>query len=393
MNVHPVTRGRKGRRRAAPFLLCGMICCFLVAVPACGKKAAQTPPPPPTVTVAQPETRRVTDYLELTGNTQAFKTVQLQARVAGFLDQVLFQDGQHVVKDQLLFVIQKNTYEANLKQADAAILQQKAQLEYAAAQLARYRRLVPEKAAAETDIDNWRNQRDAAFANLQAAEARRDLAKLDLDYTEVRAPLDGRIDRRLVDPGNLVGAGQNTVLATVNQIDPMYAYFNMSDRDLSWLMAEAHWKPGESRAKPWPVHLGLPSEPGYPHEGRLDFASITLAPTTGTLLVRAIFRNGDGRILPGLYARVRMPVKERPAFVVPEGAIGYDQKGTFALVVNGDNTVSRVGVKTGAQMDGMRVAEEGLTGKEWIVIKGTQKAIPGRRVTPDRQALGPKAPQ
>ena len=326
MNAYAMTHGEKGASLTAAVLIRGIFVFFSVTASACGRKPPP-PPPPPTVTVALPEARHVTDYLELTGNTQAFKTVQLPARVQGYLDKILFHDGQIVKKDQLLFVIQKNTYEANLKQAEAAILQQKAQLDYAAAQLARYTRLVPEKAAAQSDVDNWRYQRDAAIANLQAAEAKRDLAKLDLGYTDVRSPLDGRIDRRLVDPGNLVGSGQNTVLASVNQIDPIYAYFNISDRDLSRLMAEARWTPGESRVSVWPVYLGLPTEQGYPHEGRLDFASISLTPTTGTLLLRAVFQNGDGHILPGLYAKIHLPVKERTALVVPEGAIGYDQTG------------------------------------------------------------------
>jgi RND family efflux transporter MFP subunit len=172
----------------------------------------------------------VTDYLELTGNTQAIKTVQLVARVSGYLEKVFFQDGQLVKEGQLLFLIQQNTYQDNLRQTEAAILQQKVQLEYAEIQLARYSKLVQEKAASQTDVDNWRYQRDSAQANLQAAEAQRDLAKLNLGYTEVRSPFDGRIDRRQKDPGNLVGLGENTVLAEINQINPIYVYFNISER-------------------------------------------------------------------------------------------------------------------------------------------------------------------
>ncbi len=186
---------------------------FLFLLVACGEKAKQAPPPPPTVTVAQPVRKAVTDYLELTGNTQAIYTVQLVARVAGYLDKVLFQDGQLVKEGQLLFLIQQNTYQDNLRQTEAAILQQKAQLDYAEIQLTRYSNLVQQKAASQSDVDNWRYQRDSAQANLRSAEAQRDLAKLNLGYTEVRAPFDGRIDRRQKDPGNLVGSGGNTVLA------------------------------------------------------------------------------------------------------------------------------------------------------------------------------------
>lgn len=364
---------------------------FLIFLGAC-KEKTPPPPPPPTVTVAQPVERTVTDYLELTGNTQAIKTVQLVARVSGYLDKVFFQDGQLVKEGQLLFLIQQNTYQDNLRQAEAAILLQKAQLEYAETQLTRYSKLVEEKAAAQTDVDNWRYQRDSAQANLLSAQAKKDLAKLDLVYTEVRAPFDGRIDRKLRDPGSLVGSGENTVLAAINQIDPIYVYFTISDLDLARLMGEAHWIPGQAPAKAWPVYIGLPNEKEYPHRGRLDFASISLTPTTGTLLLRGIFSNPDGKILAGLYARVHVPVKEKVAFLVPREAIGYDQRGSYVLAINQENGVERFGVKTGTLVDNLRVIEEGLTGKEWVVIKGTQKAIPGRRVTPEKQDLRASSP-
>ena len=370
-------------RRVLTCVLCLM---FGVYVGAC-KEKTPPPPPPPTVTVAQPVQRTVTDYLELTGNTRAIKTVQLVARVAGYLDKVFFQDGQFVKEGQLLFLIQQNTYQDNLRQTEAAILQQKARLEYAEIQLARYSKLVQEKAASQTHVDNWRYQRDSAQANLQAAEAQRDLAKLNLGYTEVRSPFDGRIDRRQKDPGNLVGSGENTVLAEINQINPIYVYFNISDADLARLIGETHWTPGQARAVKWPVLGGLLTEKEYPHKGQLDFASISLTSTTGTLLMRGVFSNPDGKILPGLYARVHVPVKEGPAFLVPQEAIGYDQRGSYVLMVNENNVVQRSSVRIGTLVDHLRVVEEGLTGNEWVVIRGVQKAIPGRQVTPEREGV------
>jgi RND family efflux transporter MFP subunit len=361
-----------------------IIMLLFVLLMGCKEKTSPTPPPP-TVTVAQPFQRTVTDYLELTGNTQAIYTVQLVARVVGYLEKVLFQDGQKVKRGDLLFLIQQNTYQDTLRQNEAQILLQKAQLEYAEKQLIRYSNLLQEKATSQENVDNWRFQRDSAQANLKVAEANRDLAKLNLDYTEVRAPFDGRIDRRLADPGNLVGSNGNTVLAQLNQIDPIYVYFNISDLDLARLMGEAHWTPEKTEARQWPVFVGLTNETGYPHRGRLDFASISLTPTTGTLLLRGIFPNPDGKILPGLYARVRVPVKEGRAFLLPQEAIGYDQRGSYVLVVNQENVVERFGVRTGTLVDNLRVVEQGLAGKEWVVIKGIQKAIPGRRVTAERQ--------
>jgi RND family efflux transporter MFP subunit len=329
----------------------------------------------------------VTDYLELTGNTQAVMTVQLVARVTGYLEKVFFQDGQMVKRGQPLFLIQQNTYQDALQQAEGQVLLQKSQLDYAEKQLVRYSNLLAQKATSQENVDNWRYQRDSAQANLKVAEAARDLAKLNMSYTEITAPFDGRIDRRLQDPGNLVGSGGNTVLAEVNQIDPIYVYFNISDADLARLTGEARWIPGQARAKPWPLYVGLPNEKDYPHEGRLDFASISLTPSTGSLLLRGVFPNSDGKILPGLYARVRVPAKKRPALLVPEEAMGYDQSGSYVLVVNENNVVQRVSVRTGTLVDHLRVVEEGLSGKERVVIKGLQKAIPGRQVTPEREGV------
>jgi RND family efflux transporter MFP subunit len=354
----------------------------------CEEKPAHSPPPPPAVTVAHPVRMAVTDYLELPGNTQAIYTVQLVARVVGYLDKVLFQDGQIVKKGDLLFLIQQDTYQESLRQAEGQILLQKAQLEYAEKQLIRYSNLLPQKATSQENVDNWRYQRDSAQANLKVAEASRNLAKLNLDYTEVRAPFDGRIDRRLVDPGNLVGSSGNTLLAQLNRIDPIYVYFNITDLDLTRLMKEAHWTPGKAEVTQWPVWIGLPDEEGYPHQGRLDFAAISLTPTTGTLLLRGIFSNPDGKILPGLYARVRVPVKHGPALLVPQEAVGYDQRGPYVLIVKENNVVGQVPVRTGTLADDLRVIEDGLTGQEWVVVKGVQKALPGRQVTPERENVG-----
>jgi RND family efflux transporter MFP subunit len=368
-----------------------VICWVLLILPIACKEKAPAPPPPPAVTVAQPVRKVVTDYLELTGNTQAIYTVQLVARVAGYLEKVFFEDGQRVKKGQPLFLIQQNTYQDALRQAEGQILLQKAQLEYAEKQLIRYSNLLQQKATSQENVDNWRYQRDSAQANLKVAEAARDLAKLNLNYTEVTAPFDGRIDRRLVDPGNLVGSSGNTVLAELNQINPIYVYFNISDADLARLMGEAHWLPGQGRIVQWAVFAGLLDEKGYPHRGQLDFASISLTPTTGTLLARGVFPNPDGKILPGLYARVHVPIKKAPALLVPQEAIGYDQRGSYLLVVNEHHVVQRFSVKTGAMVEHLQVIEEGLAGREWIVIKGVQKAIPGLQVTPEKQDLAAPA--
>jgi len=368
---------------------CATILIFFILLPACGKKDASAPPPPPKVTVTQPIKQTVTDYLEATGNTQAINTVQLTARVSGYLDKVFFQDGQMVKKGQLLFLIQQNTYQDALDQAEAQIALYKAQLAYTGGQFDRYSNLLSENAADQSDVDNWRYQRDTAEANLKNAIAARDLAKLNLDYTRVTAPFYGRIDRRLQDPGNLVGSSSsNSNLAQLSQMDPIYVYFNISDADLARLTKITRWMPGKSNAGQWPVLAGVTDEDGYPHTGRLDFASISLTSTTGTLLMRGIFPNAEGKIIPGLYARVRVPIDKKDLFVLPAMAVSDDQQGTYLLVVNEKNIVERRNIKPGPVVsENVRAIAEGLTGDEWIVVEGLLKAAPGRQVTPERKSF------
>jgi RND family efflux transporter MFP subunit len=356
----------------------------LVMAAACGDKNVYAPPPPPKVTVSQPVRQPVTDYLEFTGNAQAINTAQLRARVPGYLEKVYFKDGDLVKKGQLLFLIQPNTYQAKLAEAEADILKQKAALDHARAEVQRFTRLINQKAAAQSDLDNWRFQLDSAKAALKAAEAKRDLARLDLSYTRVTAPFNGRIDRRLKDVGNLVGAGEYTLLAEINQIDPIYFYFTMNEADLLQVMTKSGRSPLESEKIKVPLSLGLANEEGYPHQGYLDFAAISLTPTTGSLQLRGIFPNPDGKIVPGLFGRIRGAVMGRTKenLLVPAVALGYDQQGPYVLVVEDNNVVQRRSVKTGIAVGDLRVVQEGLTGNEWIITNGLLRAFPGKPVTP-----------
>lgn len=354
----------------------------------CEERNTYVPPPPPQVTVSRPSQRQVREYLEFTGNTQPFNTVQLVARVQGYLEKVFFHDGDTVKKDQPLFLIQQDTYQAQLKQAEAQVLQQKASLDHAQTELERFTGLVRQHAAAQTDVDTWRFERDNAKAALIAAEAKRDLANLDLGYTKVVAPFDGRIDRRLKDPGNLVGAGEFTPLAHINQIDPIYVYFTINEADLLKIIRQTHIGPGEAEKMKIPASLALSDETDYPHAGYLDFTAISVTPTTGTLLLRARFPNADGMILPGLFARVRVLVvnSEKTALVVPETAISYDQLGSYLLVVDSDNRVERRSVKLGVRVDEDRVIENGINDQDRIIVTGLLHAIPGNKVAPKPNA-------
>ncbi|MHB8068938.1 MAG: efflux RND transporter periplasmic adaptor subunit [Desulfobaccales bacterium] len=370
---------------------------LLVIAMAC-ERNTYAPPPPAKVTVSQPLKKPVTDYLEFTGNAVAFNTVPLRARVEGFLEKVMFQDGDPVKKGKLLFIIQQEQYQAQLQKAEASVLAEKAQLEHAQTEFDRYSSLVKQDAAAQTDVDRWHYERDSRRAGLIAAQAQVVLAKLNLSYTRIIAPFNGRMGRHLKDPGTLVGAGEYTLLAEINQIDPIYVYFNINEQDLLRVRGKQPKAAEEATNNKKPVYVGLADEPEYPHKGYLDFAGITLNPTTGTLQLRAIIPNPETVILPGMFARVKAPLDERKeALLVPDVAIAYDQIGPFVRLVNDKNIVERRAVKLGVQEEKYRVVTEGLKGEEWVVVSGLLRAIPGRQVTPEKStgqpgADGPKTP-
>jgi RND family efflux transporter MFP subunit len=388
----------RGLFRCAPAM--AVLVAMVVSTAGCDQKENKFVPPPPKVTVSKPVRQEVTDYLEFTGKTQAVNTVQLVARVQGYLEKVLFRDGEIAKKGALLFQIQQDTYRAMLKEAEGNVLTQRARVDHARIEFARNNDLYRQKAGAQTDVENWRFQLDSAQAGLMTAEAQRALAELNLGYTSITAPFDGRIDRKLVDPGNLVGPGNTgsipsgsgasagTILAQMTQIDPLYVYFNVSETDISALpsVSELPWRQGNDAR--YPIYMGLANEDGYPHEGHLDFASVSVSSTTGTLLMRGVVPNPEGKMLPGQYARVRVRVgKATSAILIPKVAIGFDQGGDYVLVVNERNMVERRNVKTGASHGGLYVIGSGLNGDEWVIVKGLLRASPGRQVTPERETI------
>jgi RND family efflux transporter MFP subunit len=360
----------------------------------CGGKSA-TSDEAPKVTVAKPIAQTVADYIDFTGNTVATDSATLVARVEGYLDQIHFVDGSEVKKGTLLFTIQQSQYKAQLQQAEAQLAGEKAALWHAQTELARYSKLLKQDAATQTEVDHWRFEKESAEAGLSNAEAQVVLAKLNLGYTEVRAPFDGRIGRHLVNPGNLVGAaGQQTALAQIDRIDPLYVYFTINEGDLLRIISQ--YKRSATRpaneGPQLPCYFGLANEAGFPHQGRLDFASITVAPTTGTLQLRGIFPNQDLTVLPGLFARVRVPSPDtRDALLVPGDAISFDQQGEYLLIVNNNNVVERRAIKSAFQVGTMMVITEGLHPDDRVIVDGLMQAIPGAQVTPQQIALKPPA--
>lgn len=363
-------------------------CLALAALAAgCDQKNEYVPPPPPPVAVGQPVKQQVVDYLELTGTTQSSLSVTLTARVEGFLESVNFKDGSFVKQGDLLFVIEPAPYEAKVAQQQAAVEQQQALLDHASSEYDRQLRLVKQSATSESNVEKWKSDRDSYQAALDGAKANLDMARINLGYTRVVAPFDGRIGRHLVDPGNLVGAGTPTKLATIDKLDPMYAYFNVSERDVlrirDSLRKRGLARPGAEQNVP--VQVGLQTEQGYPHQGRLDFIDTGIDASTGTLALRALLPNADRTFLPGLFVRIRVPYERRDdALLVTERAVGVDQSGRYVLVVNKDNVVEQRPVQVGALIDGMRVLEKGVAADDWIVVDGLQRAVPGAKVSPQR---------
>jgi RND family efflux transporter MFP subunit len=356
---------------------------------ACGDSNRYVAPPPPKVVVAQPLQQPVTRYIELTGNTQAINTVDLEARVQGFLEQINYSDGQMVKKGTVLFVIQRNTYEAQLAQAKATLASNQAALVNAKTQYERQVTLQAKDVSTQAKLDDARQQLDQATANVESAKANLQIAEINLGYTQVAAPFDGIATRHLVDVGALVGYAGPTKLATVVQIDPIYVYFNVSET-VVLRIKEGLAKQGKTlREVPEvPVEIGLQSETGFPHTGKLDYVAPQVDPATGTLEVRAIFANKELALLPGLFVRVRVPVQHlEKGILVEDTAIGSSQIGDYVLVVGKDNTVEQRHVTPGQLENQLRVIEAGLTGEEWVIIDGLQRAVPGNKVDPERKNM------
>jgi RND family efflux transporter MFP subunit len=386
----PACAAPKSRMRQGAVVVCQMafVISALAALGGCEQNSF-VPPPPPKVDVGLPTEKAVTRYLDATGNTAPIQSVDLVARVQGVLESINYKDGSFVKKGTTLFTIEPETYKLKLEQAQAAEAGSQASLKQAEADYKRQVELVARQAVSQATLDTSTSTRDNAQANLQQAQANTKIAAINYGYTNVVAPFDGIVSAHLVSVGELVGAASPTQLATIVQLDPIYVNFNVNEQDVLRVRAEARrrgLKPGD--LEQFPIEVGLQTETGYPHTGKLDYAAPTLNLSTGTLAVRGVLPNADRVLLPGYYVRVRVPFdQQQNALLVPDVALGSDQAGRYVLVVNGDNVVEQRKVKTGPLEGDLRVIDSGLKADDRVVIAGLLRAIPGQKVDPQLQKI------
>lgn len=373
---------------------------FALLISACEQKNEYIAPPPPEVTVSQPTQQSVTDYLQFTGTTESVGFVEVRARVSGELLSMHFEPGTQVKQGEVLFIIDPEPYEAELAAAQAQLNSAKAELNRAQAELIRADQLIKKNYISKTDHLRRKTERDVAEASIGLKEAQVRSAEIQLEYTQVTAPISGRVSRNSVDIGNLVGEGEATKLTTITQYKPMYVYFHLNERDLLSLMHLRDKKAKQighnsdktpEKVLALPLHLGLADEVGYPHQGILDFGESELDTSTGTIELRGIFANTakSTRLLPGLFTRLRLPIGKTPdALLINERAIAADQSGQYVLIVTQDNKVEKRPVALGQKIEGMVVIKEGIKAADKVIIKGLQKARPGSLVNPKTATAG-----
>jgi multidrug efflux system membrane fusion protein len=351
---------------------------------------APTPPampeaPPPGVTVSLPLERDVIDRVELTGRTAAVESVQVRARVWGQLQKINFTEGAEVKKGDLLFLIDQRPYRAALKRAEADIEQGEARVDRLKTDHTRGRNLVGTRSMSREEFDKISGDLLEAQAMTRSARAAAETAKLNLEYTEVRAPVSGQISRAMVTVGNMVTSSETggTMLTTIVSLDPMYAYFDVDEMTFSQVRQMLRKSAGGSPSNTAPVMLGLAHEKDYPHQGRIDFADNQIDPNTGTLKVRGIFGNADRSLTPGLFARISLPLGgAHRAVLVADRVVDTDQGQKVVYVVNGENVVDKRPVQLGRLHDGMREILSGVKPTERVVVDGIQRVRSGVTVDP-----------
>lgn len=373
------------------------ILALLVAlVSACAPQAAPAPQAPQ-VSVAEVLQRDVSDWDEFTGRTEAIQSVEVRPRVSGYIERVAFAEGSTVQKGDLLFVIDPRPYRAELDKAEAELVRAQANAELARNEVARGDRLLSARAISQEEYDQRVNAGRESDANVRAAKAAVETARLNLGYTSITSPIDGRVSKAEVTLGNLVSGGtaNSTLLTSVVSVDPIYVAFEGDERVyLKYAnLGQLRELRGANNVRNT-VRVGLANETDFPHEGELVFLDNQLNPATGTIRARALLDNHDGRLTPGLFARVKLIGNEvRTAIVIDDRAVGTDQNQKFVYVVGKNNVVDYRAVKLGRLVEGLRIVEEGLTPGERIVVNGLQRVRPGVAIAPELVSMDRNQPE
>ena len=369
-------------------LLCGVV---LVTMSACAKEAPPAAPPPPDVMVTDAIQRDVPVSMELVGQAKGFQDVEIRARVEGFLEQVAFAEGSLVRKGQLLYVIDRKPLEAAVANAKGQLATAQARLEKAKNDVNRFTPLVAKQAVSQQELDNALAAKDAMTAQVDAQQAALEKAQIDLGYTTITAPIDGLIGTTQVKAGNLVGRGDNTLLVTISQIDPILFRAGMAEAEYLRVARRVQDETAKgTRAAPIPIQLILADGTVHPQEGRVDAIERNIDPTTGTLAIQIKFPNPQRLVRPGQYGRVKFDIDvKKGAILVPQRAV-QELQGLYSLaVVGADNKVSFRNVKVGPRDGSLWVIEEGLKPGERVIVEGFQKVREGAVVTPKPAEAAP----
>jgi len=364
-----------------------------VVAAACSRQQTQDPPPPK-VTVARPVERDLTDWDEYTARLEAVDSVEVRARVSGYLQSVHFREGSVVQKGDLLFQIDPRPYEAQLRRAEGDLELAESRVNLAQKNLARVAFLMKSQAMSKEEAETRAALVRQAEAGVAAAKAAVDACKLDVEFTHITAPVSGRVSRKLVTEGNLINGGigtQGTLLTTIVSLEPLYAYFEANERDyLKYVRLAKSGERPSSRDYKNPVYVGTADEQGFPHEGYMDFVDNQIDRGTGTIQGRAIIPNADGLLAPGLFVRLRLIGSGRyRALLIPDEAVQSDQAEKFVWVVDGDNRVRYRQIKIGTLHDGLRVVSQGLAPDDRVIVQGIQRARPDIVVDAEEQTIAP----
>lgn len=350
----------------------------------CSKKDNLKALPPVTVVFAKPETIKMTEFITKTGNAVAYNSVNLVARVKGYLNAITYDDGALVHKGQDLFLLETDPYEEQLDEANASVAAYNAANTYNKLEYARQKQMYKDNATSLNSVQQWQAKVAESTAQVAKAEAQAKSARVNLSYTHVRAPFDGRVGRHLLDPGNLVGDGAATKLAVIEQISPIYIYFNFDEFEVNKIrdIARAH-NLNYQHINQLTAYVSMQTTHGVVQKGQINFVSTGLNTSTGTLEFRALLANKDYTILPGMFVQVRVAISQPLSqLTVPDTALQYDQIGSYLLVVNQDNNVVLKRVVIGGIEQGKRAILKGISAQDKVIIDGLQYATPGNRVNP-----------